>query len=153
MQPQILVGFDFGSASQKALDWAADLQRTVHGVPFHVVYVVNALPTVSSPETASISMLSPLDIANIRSALTAAVRKVSDSATCELIISGSAGAAIVESARQTGADLIVLGTHGRGALSRFFVGSVAEYVLRHATAPVLTIRESPAAAGPSVHAA
>jgi len=38
----------------------------------------------------------------------------------------------------------VLGTHGRGALSRLLVGSVAEYVLRHASVPVLTIRESTA---------
>jgi len=36
-------------------------------------------------------------------------------------------------------DLIVLGTHGRGALGTLLVGSVAEQVLRHATCPVMTI--------------
>jgi nucleotide-binding universal stress UspA family protein len=149
MKPQILVGFDFSTASQKALEWAADLQGTVQGKPIHVIYVVNPLPTVSTPETASLSLLSPEDLAGIRASLAATVKKVSTTATSELIISGAAGAAIVEASRVLKSDLIVLGTHGRGVLSRFFVGSVAEYVLRHATAPVLTIRELPA----QVHAA
>jgi nucleotide-binding universal stress UspA family protein len=37
-------------------------------------------------------------------------------------------------------DLIVLGTHGRGALSHLFMGSVAERVVRTAPCPVLTVR-------------
>jgi nucleotide-binding universal stress UspA family protein len=36
-------------------------------------------------------------------------------------------------------DLIVLGTHGRGAVSRMVLGSAAEEIFRHATCPVLTI--------------
>jgi len=52
MQPQILVGFDFSSASQKALVWAADLQRTTQGKSVHVIYVVNPLPVVAAAETA-----------------------------------------------------------------------------------------------------
>jgi nucleotide-binding universal stress UspA family protein len=144
MQPQILVGFDFSSASQKALVWAADLQRTTQGKSVHVIYVVNPLPVVAAAETASLSLLSPEDIATIRGALTEAVQKVSVEATSEILISGSPGAALVEAARQLKSDLIVLGTHGRGALSRLLVGSVAEYVLRHASVPVLTIRESTA---------
>jgi len=38
------------------------------------------------------------------------------------------------------ADLIVMGTHGRGGLSRFVMGSVAEDVCRNANCPVLTVR-------------
>ncbi len=38
------------------------------------------------------------------------------------------------------ADLIVLGTHGRGALERAIVGSVAESVIRHSRVPVMTVR-------------
>jgi nucleotide-binding universal stress UspA family protein len=36
-------------------------------------------------------------------------------------------------------DMVVLGTHGRGAVSRLFVGSAAEQIFRHATCPVMTI--------------
>ena len=47
---------------------------------------------------------------------------------------------IVRAARQWKADLIVIGTHGRRGVSRLFLGSVAESVLRIATTPVLLIR-------------
>lgn len=47
---------------------------------------------------------------------------------------------IVRLAREETADLIVMGTHGRGGLARVLVGSVAEEVMRHAPCPVLTVR-------------
>jgi nucleotide-binding universal stress UspA family protein len=47
---------------------------------------------------------------------------------------------IVELAGELKADLIVMGTHGRSGLSRLLMGSVAEYVMRHAPCPVLTVR-------------
>ena len=53
----------------------------------------------------------------------------------------SAGSVILEHAQEIGADLIVMGTHGRRGPSRFFLGSVAEGVVRHAHCPVLTLRE------------
>jgi nucleotide-binding universal stress UspA family protein len=37
-------------------------------------------------------------------------------------------------------DLIVIGTHGRGGLSRFFLGSVADRIVRLAPCPVMTVR-------------
>ncbi len=45
-------------------------------------------------------------------------------------------------AAELGADLIVLGTHGRRGATRLFLGSVAEEVVRHAACPVLTSREA-----------
>lgn len=47
---------------------------------------------------------------------------------------------IVETAAAEGAELIVMGTHGRGGLSRFLLGSVADRVVRTAPCPVLTVR-------------
>jgi universal stress protein A len=47
---------------------------------------------------------------------------------------------IVDTARRSGADLIVLGTHGRTGLAHMLIGSVAEKVVRTATCPVLTVR-------------
>ena len=43
-------------------------------------------------------------------------------------------------ARELGADLIVMGTHGRTGLRRLLMGSVAERVVREAPCPVLTVR-------------
>jgi nucleotide-binding universal stress UspA family protein len=51
----------------------------------------------------------------------------------------SAASAILEFSEEDGIDLIVMGTHGKSALGRFFLGSVAEKVVRHASVPVVTV--------------
>lgn len=48
---------------------------------------------------------------------------------------------ILAGAQEYGADLIVMGTHGRRGLARTLLGSVAEKVVRHSTVPVLTVRQ------------
>jgi nucleotide-binding universal stress UspA family protein len=57
-----------------------------------------------------------------------------------LLLEGVPHVAITRAARARRADLIVLGTHGRTGLARFFVGSVASRVVSTATCPVLTVR-------------
>lgn len=52
---------------------------------------------------------------------------------------GVPGPEVCDSAREWGADLIVIGTHGRGGLSRLLMGSTAEAVVRHAPCPVLVV--------------
>ena len=47
---------------------------------------------------------------------------------------------IVEYAKDAGVDLVVIGTHGRGAIGHMLLGSVAEKVVRKAPCPVLTTR-------------
>jgi nucleotide-binding universal stress UspA family protein len=47
---------------------------------------------------------------------------------------------IVRLAKEVSADLIIMGTHGRTGISRVFLGSVAERVVRRAPCPVLTVR-------------
>jgi nucleotide-binding universal stress UspA family protein len=47
---------------------------------------------------------------------------------------------IVDYARDHDVDIIVMGTHGRGALGHLVMGSVAERVVRLAPCPVLTVR-------------
>jgi len=57
-----------------------------------------------------------------------------------MIRSGDAAVGILQAAIDEGVDVIVMATHGRKGLSHFFVGSVAEQVVRESTCPVLTIR-------------
>jgi nucleotide-binding universal stress UspA family protein len=59
---------------------------------------------------------------------------------------GRVADAIVEEARESGCDLIAIGTHGRRGVSRVLLGSDAERVLRQAGVPVLLVRERPAQA-------
>jgi nucleotide-binding universal stress UspA family protein len=56
---------------------------------------------------------------------------------------------IVDTARDHGCDLIVMGTHGRSGVSRLVLGSVAEEVLRKAPCPVLAVKAPAAAAEPA----
>jgi nucleotide-binding universal stress UspA family protein len=58
-----------------------------------------------------------------------------------VVTSGSPAIAIVIYAKDHDVDLIVMGTHGRGALAHLVMGSVAERVVRLAPCPVLTIRQ------------
>jgi nucleotide-binding universal stress UspA family protein len=53
---------------------------------------------------------------------------------------GNPADAIVAAARESGADLIAMSTHGRGGLGRLVFGSVAQAVLRHVDLPVLLMR-------------
>jgi len=56
------------------------------------------------------------------------------------LIEGNEAETILEVAEDVGAGLIIMGTHGRGGLSRLLMGSVAEQVVRKAKCPVLTLR-------------
>jgi nucleotide-binding universal stress UspA family protein len=62
------------------------------------------------------------------------------------VLIGPTARTIVESAQNVNADLIVMGTHGRGGLSHLLLGSVAERVVRTAECPVLTVRSHAARA-------
>ena len=55
-------------------------------------------------------------------------------------IAGPVADVILEQAKQCGADMIVLGTHGRRGMSRLVMGSDAERVVQEATVPVLLVR-------------
>jgi nucleotide-binding universal stress UspA family protein len=57
-----------------------------------------------------------------------------------LVWTGDPGSMIVEAAEAEGADMVLVGSHGRGAVGRFFLGSVSEHVVRHAPCPVLVVR-------------
>jgi universal stress protein A len=64
---------------------------------------------------------------------------------CEqYLVLGDPAAEILRMAEDENVDLIVMGTHGRKGLSRLIMGSVAEAVMRRATCPVLTLKQSAA---------
>jgi len=55
------------------------------------------------------------------------------------VIVGDAGEEIVRTAEKEGIDLIVMGTHGRKGLDRTLFGSVAGFVVKQSSVPVLTV--------------
>ena len=58
------------------------------------------------------------------------------------VLAGQPAARIIESAAGHNADLVVMGTHGRGGVKGLLLGSVAAQVVRTAPCPALTIRDS-----------
>lgn len=58
-----------------------------------------------------------------------------------LVWVGDPGEAIVDAADAEDADLIVVGSHGRSGVGRVLLGSVSDFVVRHANCPVLVVRQ------------
>ena len=81
-------------------------------------------------------------IADNQKALDALAARKRGTATIGQILlkTGDARDSINQTAKEIGADLIVMGTHGRRGVTRALLGSVAETVVRTAPCPVLTIR-------------
>jgi nucleotide-binding universal stress UspA family protein len=56
------------------------------------------------------------------------------------MVDGEVGPALAERIMLTAPDLVVMATHGRGTIGRFWRGSVADYLVRHVTVPILLVR-------------
>ncbi len=67
-------------------------------------------------------------------------RARSQPAPLEFVPVGRPASEVVKAAREWPADLIVIGSHGRGGVARVVLGSVADGVLRHAPCPVIVVR-------------
>jgi nucleotide-binding universal stress UspA family protein len=141
----ILVATDFGEAADSALSYGRELASRF-GATLHVLNVVeNFYVTTFGAETYAAF------VPEMQRELENAARKRLDEALIDsdgsgpatrpsVMTSGSAAYAIVDYARENTIDLIVMGTHGRGALAHLMMGSVAERVVRLASCPVLTVR-------------
>ena len=60
-----------------------------------------------------------------------------------LVWDGETGPSIVAAAASEQADMVIVGSHGRGVVGRLVLGSVSEHVVRHAPCPVLVVRARP----------
>jgi nucleotide-binding universal stress UspA family protein len=140
---KILVPTDFSPCADAAVEYAADLAATYRASV--VLIHAYANPVVAIPD-GFVVMTAP-DFTNLLGQLQAGLRRaevrIRERGVAEVetrLVEGSAWHEIVETARTQGCDLIVMGTHGRGAIAHFLLGSVAEKVLRKAPCPVLTVR-------------
>lgn len=138
MDPNILVAYDFGDASQAALAWATDLHRSIGGPPIHVLHVVNPVP-VGAPE---LVMTGPSEeeIGHLRKQLADAVAGRGMDAVSEVLVDPSIASTVIHRAEELGCNLIVMGTHGRSPLARALLGSIAQQVVQRAPCPVVTVR-------------
>src|SRR5262245_3778277 len=137
----ILVPTDFQNPSIHAVQYAFDLASKV-GAVVHLLHVYQ--PAVVP--TASGSGYIPYE--SLRRDAKAGLEELAapyqgSPVLGELIaVMGNPKLEILQAADARGVDLIVLGSHGRRRLSRVFLGSVAESVMRESRCPVLIARES-----------
>ena len=139
---RILVPTDFSESSSAAIDTAVDFAK-VFGATVELVHVageaVYAMPPPIDVATLPIDLTTLLDRA--RASLDAEEGRVrAAGVACEsTVLAGRADTEIVAHAEKSGADLIVMGTHGRSGLPHVLLGSVAEKVVQHAPRPVLIV--------------
>jgi universal stress protein A len=140
---KILVAYDFSPTADRALAWSVDLARATGGAvtALHVILLTPAL--VAPDAVLPPPMPTTDDLAEVAARLRAVTSRLAPEAGVEVRVGANVGATVVESARKLGTDLVVAGTHGRGALARALLGSVADHVVRHAECPVVTIHAAP----------
>ncbi|HVJ94100.1 MAG TPA: universal stress protein, partial [Labilithrix sp.] len=140
----ILVPTDFSDTATEALDYAIDIAEKF-GARVTVLHTFE-IPLVGLPDGA---LVPTADIAgrilnNAQQALddTLEARQDRGVELKGVLKQGEPRETILAYAKDTGADLIVMGTHGRRGLAHLLLGSIAEYVVRTSPQPVLTVRAS-----------
>ena len=134
----IVVGVDETASSRRALAWAAreavrrgaTLQvitawtwDAVEGAPLAAVDPQAMMEVAEATQTEALeAVLAELDVKPV---------------VAREIVQSTASEALVEASRQ--ADLVVVGTHGRGPVRSFLLGSVSQSVIRHAECPVVVM--------------
>lgn len=146
MKPAILVAFDFTPASVCALEWAVALQRAT-GSPMRVLHVLHFPVGLADPGMPGPLPPEPDEITGLEGQVLEAVTSLGGSAHAKVRLTAERVAgAILQEAAAWPAELIAIGTHGRGRLARAVLGSVADEVVRGAMCPVVTFHAPVAAA-------
>ncbi|GGL90654.1 universal stress protein [Deinococcus aerolatus] len=131
---QVLIGIDFSVCSRQALHTA---RQHFPEARRRLMYVAAAGPTAPTAlDLLTVDNSEPSDTERGRVRLEV-LCEAGETSCC---VAGHPATALLDEARRWGADLIVLGTHGRRGLSHLFFGSVAQGVVRAAPMPVLTVR-------------
>jgi nucleotide-binding universal stress UspA family protein len=144
MFKHLLVPIDGSPTSQLAVDKAIGLARAFASA-VSVLYVIDPYPFAGVGADFAYGQTQYLEaakaeaneaLAHVRQAFEAAGIRVSAS----LVESHAVWRGIIEAAEAGGADLIVMGSHGRSGIEKLVLGSVAQRVLSHAHQPVLVVR-------------
>lgn len=152
MYRSLLVPLDGSTFAEQALPMAAEIAGRCRAT-LHIVLVHNSIAVVPGPGEPVV--LDPaVDEAGRRqeeeylSSVSASLASAAFSVTTALL-DGPTAQTIADHARTHAIDLVVLTTHGRGLLSRFWIGSVADRLVRQLEQPVLLVRPQSSRGAPS----
>jgi universal stress protein A len=139
---RILVPIDFSPPSESALVYALTLANVTKAEVYasHIIPVPHVLDAFYER-----GLTPPESVKVIHRRVRTRIKEIIQTAGTSIPVrvrfqEGEAAAVILEQAAKLKVDLIIMGTHGRRGATRFFLGSVAEAVIRRAPCPVLTVR-------------
>ncbi|MDB5045270.1 MAG: universal stress protein [Deinococcus sp.] len=136
---RIAVGIDFSPSSQYALEVA---RTRFPGAAIRLLHVTDARVTATPdlmggmtpalPDPNLLQTMEHADMGRLNGL-------VMDGEETELLV-GDPVTGLLDAAQHWGADLLIVGTHAKGSLEHFFLGSTAEKLVARSPIPVLTVR-------------
>ncbi|MEZ6047127.1 MAG: universal stress protein [Planctomycetaceae bacterium] len=140
---KILVATDFSPHSEVALNYAAEFGKTFQAEI--IVATIVEEPSLMAELPPMGEAYFPPNLAELQqqTAEKACQKKIEEHGLQNartVVTIGTPFVEIVRLAREENVDMIIIGTHGRGAIAHMLLGSVAEKIVRKAPCPVLTVR-------------
>jgi len=141
---KVLFCTDFSESSDYAFDYAFGIAKRDEGI----LYILHVIPTNRDHYNLE-RCLTREELDRVKTTLQKDrekiyddkyIRHIKDKTKVQIVTkSGREDQKILEFARQKNIDIIVIGTHGRTGIEHFFIGSVAEKIIRHSPIPVFII--------------
>jgi len=146
---KVLIAVDDDAPSREALAFAERLvSERDEVVVLNVTSYSELVPFTGDPFGAGIGAvaLDPTSLAELDDRAEQLVERTAgeiDAKKTDVVVEhGSPGERICATAAEHGIEMIILGSHERGAFGRFMHGSVSDYVVHHAPCPVLVVRHT-----------
>jgi nucleotide-binding universal stress UspA family protein len=141
----VVVGYDFSRSADSALHRAVALAARAPSHVLHVVCVID--PREAIPSIPPYNGIDHMYAARVQEALAAEIQHELDKAEIHDCVHffvhariGKAVPEILELAREVGADLIIVGSHGTTGIERMLIGSTSEHIVREAHCTVEVAR-------------
>jgi nucleotide-binding universal stress UspA family protein len=149
---KLVIGVDFSDSTDKIVEKTEELARQLSAKVW-VIHVTRPLPTdvyvaghdgstvdyVADPQELRDSLAKRFHKEHRQvQAIAGRLREAGEQATA-LLLEGQTADTILREAARLDADMIIVGSHGHGAMYQLLMGSVSEEILRHAECPVLIV--------------
>lgn len=141
-QAKILAAVDLSDQSDLVVRWASKLSswtgawvELFHVLEYHPPAVYEALPEIPIASIDELKAEAKGKLEQLRDS-----HELDPDLTTTVVVEGRAADSVIEAAKATSPDMIVVASHGRKGLGHLFLGSVAERIISHAEFPVLTVK-------------
>ncbi len=150
---KVLVPLDGSAFAEQALPWALAISRRAGArldlMRVHVLYALADLHAARMPYDPALEAACEDQERLYLDGTARELQTVARGSVTATLVHGLGVDGILQEVKTTATDLVVMTTHGRGPVSRFFLGSVADELIRRAPVPVLLVRPHVPADGPA----